>query len=128
MLNEGGVPVTPAGSPAIETSTVPLKEFTAAADTLTCEPVPPAWRAMDTGDRDNEKSEGLDLAPPQDCSSVAAAKHPARLIERMRGNRINFSPEDRPVVQRASILGVRPGRRSVIALLLSHYCEIHLMG
>jgi hypothetical protein len=77
---------------------VPLNEFTAAADTLTCEPVPPAWIVTVAGVSDNEKSEVLaafELELPQDCSRVAAATQAAKPRERMRKKRINISPDKR---------------------------------
>jgi hypothetical protein len=53
-----GFAVTPEGSPVIVTATVPLKEFTAVARTLTFEPVAPATRVRDVGDTVSVKSGG----------------------------------------------------------------------
>ena len=53
-----GLAVTPEGSPVIATATVPLKEFTAVARTLTCEPDVPATRVRDVGDTVRENSGG----------------------------------------------------------------------
>ncbi len=67
-----GLAVTPPGSPPIATETVPLKEFTAVARTLTGGPVVPAAIVSDVGDTVSEKSgcgmeseAGCD-PPPQD--------------------------------------------------------------
>jgi hypothetical protein len=103
-LNDAGVAVTPAGTPPAATVTVPLNEFTAAAETVTCEPDPPTWIVTVAGDADNEKSGvaaggvDVDLELPQDCSNTAAATQLAMLMVRTRGNDIRFSPQtNRPV-------------------------------
>jgi len=53
-----GLAVTPEGSPVIAMATVPLKEFTAVARTLTFEPDVPATRVRDVGDTVRETSGG----------------------------------------------------------------------
>jgi hypothetical protein len=53
-----GLAVTPFGSPEMVTETVPLKEFNAVAKTLTGEPVVPATRVREVGERVSEKSGG----------------------------------------------------------------------
>ena len=57
-VSVAGLAVTPEGSPAMVTETVPLKEFNAVARTLTGEPVVPATRVRDVGERVSEKSGG----------------------------------------------------------------------
>ena len=53
-----GLAVTPAGSPAMATETVPVKEFSAVALTCIEEPVEPATRLSDVGVMESEKSGG----------------------------------------------------------------------
>jgi hypothetical protein len=53
-----GFAVTPVGSPVIATATVPVKELTAVAVTVTGEPVAPAVRVRDVGDAVSVKSGG----------------------------------------------------------------------
>lgn len=55
-IRDAGAAVTPDGSPLTETATVPLNEFTAAAETVTCAPAPAAWIVTAFGDADKEKS------------------------------------------------------------------------
>ena len=57
-VSVAGLAVTPEGSPVIATATVPLKEFTAVARTLSFEPVAPATIVRDVGDTASEKSGG----------------------------------------------------------------------
>lgn len=57
-FNVAGFAVTPAGRPVIATATVPTNELTAAAVTLTCEPVAPGTIVNDVGDTASEKSGG----------------------------------------------------------------------
>ena len=49
-VNVAGVAVTPAGRPAIATTTVPLKALTAVAVTLTWDPAPPDERVSVVGE------------------------------------------------------------------------------
>src|SRR5215472_9328418 len=92
-LNEAGVAVTPTGSPLLETGTVLLKAFTGCTDTLTCDPVPPAWIVTVVGDSLSTKSGkagGLTdpASPPHDSSRPATAKHIAGVTARKTGKRI----------------------------------------
>lgn len=54
-----GFAATPVGSPVIATATVPLKELTAVAATLTGEPAVPAMIVDDVGLNDSMKSGGI---------------------------------------------------------------------
>jgi hypothetical protein len=95
-IRDAGVAVTPTGSPLTETATVPLNEFTAAAETLTCAPAPPAWIVTAPGDADNEKS-GLavvvvlvffDVFDPHESSSIAPPRQVTPTRSRVRRSRI----------------------------------------
>src|SRR5215472_9708444 len=92
-LNEAGVAVTPAGSPLIETWTVLLNAFTGCTDTLTCDPVPPAWIITEAGDSLKTKSgEPGDMTdpdvPPHDSSNPATDIQITAVRARMTEKRI----------------------------------------
>jgi len=55
-VSVAGLAVTPAGSPEIETATVPLNEFIAVASTFVLVPVAPADMVSEAGERVREKS------------------------------------------------------------------------
>lgn len=57
-VRDAGFAVTPVGRPVIATATLPVKEFIAFAVTLTGEPVAPATKVSDAGERVSEKSGG----------------------------------------------------------------------
>ena len=50
-----GLALTPVGNPVMARETVPVKEFTEVARTLTCVPVAPAIRVSEVGERESEK-------------------------------------------------------------------------
>ena len=108
--------MTPAGSPLTETATVPLNEFTAAAETLTCAPAPPAWIVTAPGDADNEKS-GLtvvvvlvffDVFEPHESSSIAPPRQVTPTRSRARRSRI-----EGPSVEKLKQLTPPGGRTAV---------------
>ena len=95
-VRDAGVAVTPDGSPLTETATEPLNEFTAAAETFTCAPAPPAWMVTVPGDAAKEKSGlvvGVVLAllvvyDAHESNNVALPRHVAAIRSRIRRSRI----------------------------------------
>lgn len=80
-LSDEGEAVTPVGSPETAIEIDPLKELRPAAETVTSDEVPPAWRVTEDGESETEKSgeadeggdvvEVLDFEPPQEVKRLA---------------------------------------------------------
>jgi hypothetical protein len=84
-LSVAGCAVTPMGSPAIATFTIPVKPLAGTAFTLICCPPPPGTSGMLVGVAVRVKSPaaaGLE-PPPQDANRSKQRKliHPARVFE-----------------------------------------------
>jgi hypothetical protein len=115
-MRDAGVAVTPGGSPLTETATEPLKEFTAAAETLTCTPASPAWIVTVPGDADKEKSglvigvvlvflvvydahESNNVAPPRQVAAIRSRIKRSRIegpsVEKIAGATDDFTHEIR---------------------------------